>query len=195
MAPILPVGERESLSVMTISYRDRVGARFMVEAGLIGENDTAVEYPTVEELQVLSFKKFNDTAAASKSCRASGRHRIIRLFNGEATLVTTRADGTSYHAALCAGKVSCAAFTVETGIADAFIEQANGNLTAAGVEVPTGRRLEANTASIHRRLSESGDCPCADGWVKYKGEWVQPTDEEAAEAGYEKSARAAASRG
>ena len=42
-------------------------------------------------------------------------------------------------------------------------------------------------ASIHRRLSEEGDCPCADGWVKFKGEWVQPTDEEAAEAGYVKS--------
>ena len=47
---------------------------------------------------------------------------------------------------------------------------------AAGVEVPTGRRLQANVASIHRRLSEEGDCPCAACWVKYKGEWVQPTD-------------------
>ena len=102
-----------------------------------------------------------------------GGRRVIRILNGEATLVTTRADGTSYYASLCAGKVSCAAFTIETGIADAFIEQANGNLTAIGVEVPTGRRLEANTASIHRRLSEEGDCPCADGWVKYEGEWVQ----------------------
>ena len=83
--------------------------------------------------------------------------------------------------------MSCAAFTVETGIADLLIGQANGNLTAIGVEAPTGRRLEANVASIHRRLSEEGDCPCADGWVKYKGEWVQPTDEEAAEAGYVRS--------
>merc|ERR1719163_722420 len=41
VAPILPVGERESLSVMTISYRDPSMHEFMVEAGLIGENDTA----------------------------------------------------------------------------------------------------------------------------------------------------------
>ena len=77
-----------------------------------------------------------------------GEHRVIRIFNGEATLVTTRADGTSYYAVLCAGKVSCAAFTVETGIADLLIEQANGNLTAIGVEVPTGRRLEANPPAL-----------------------------------------------
>ena len=188
VAPVLPVGERESLSVMTISYRDPSVHEFMVEAGMIGENDTSVEYPTVEEtVTVLSFKSFNATAANLEVVPADAKRRTIRILNGEATLVTTRADGTSYYAALCAGKVSCAAFTIETGIADAFIEQANGNLTAIGVEVPTGRRLESNVASIHRRLSESGDCPCVDGWVKYKGEWVQPTDEEAAEAGYEKS--------
>ena len=189
VAPVLPGKQREALSVMTISYRDPTVHDRMVEAGLIGENDTTLEYPTVEEsVQVLSFKKFNDTAAdLGVAPGEPGGHRIIRLFNGEATLVTTRADGTSYHASLCAGKVSCAAFTVETGIADLLIEQANGNLTAIGVEVPTGRRLEANVASIHRRLSESGDCPCVDGWIKYKGEWVQPTDEEAAEAGYVKS--------
>ena len=165
-----------------------------VEAGMLAENDTTVEYPTVEEsVTVLSFKKFNDTAAdLGVAPGEPGGHRIIRIFNGEATLVATRADGTSYHAMLCAGKVSCAAFTVETGIADLLIEQANGNLTAIGVEAPTGRRLEENTASIHRRLSEEGDCPCADGWVKFEGQWVQPTDEEAAEAGYEKSDTASA---
>ena len=38
----------------------------------------------------------------------------------------------------------------------------------------------------------TGDCPCADGWVKYKGEWVQPTDEEADEAGYKRSDTASA---
>ena len=189
VAPVLPGKQREALSVMTISYRDPTVHDRMVEAGLIGENDTTLEYPTVEEsVQVLSFKKFNDTAAdLGVAPGEPGGHRIIRLFNGEATLVTTRADGTSYHASLCAGKVSCAAFTVETGIADLLIEQANGNLTAIGVEVPTGRRLKANVASIHRRLSEEGDCPCADGWVKFEGQWVQPTDAEADEAGFRKS--------
>ena len=189
VAPVLPVKQREALSVMTISYRDPTMHDQMVQAGLIGENDTTLEYPTVEEtVTVLSFVRFNATAAEiGVASRHVGEQRTVRLFNGEATLVTTRADGTSYHAMLCAGKVSCAAFTVEAGIADLLIEQANGNLTAIGVEVPTGRRLESNVASIHRRLSESGDCPCVDGWVKYKGEWVQPTDEEAAEAGYEKS--------
>ena len=49
VAPILPVGERESLSVMTISYRDASVHGLMVEAGLIGENDTAVEYPHIGE--------------------------------------------------------------------------------------------------------------------------------------------------
>ena len=197
VAPVLPGKQREALSVMTISYRDPTVHHRMVEAGLIGENDTTLEYPTVEEsVQVLSFKKFNDTAAdLGVAPGEPGGHRIIRLFNGEATLVTTRADGTSYHASLCAGKVSCAAFTVETGIADLLIEQANGNLTAIGVEVPTGRRLEANVASIHRRLSEEGDCPCADGWVKFEGQWVQPTDAEADEDPTRPTTRAAASRG
>ena len=41
-----------------------------------------------------------------------------------------------------------------------------------------------------RRLSESGDCPCVDGWVKFDGQWVQPTDAEAEEAGYVRSADA-----
>jgi hypothetical protein len=189
VAPVLPVGERESLQTMTISYRDPSVHDFMVEKGVIGENDTSVEYPTVEEtVTVLSFTRYNATAAdLGVVAKKVGEHRIIRIFNGEATLVTTRPDGSSYFSVLCAGKVSCAAFTVETGIADAFIEQANGNLTAIGVEVPTGRRLEENTASVHRRLSESGDCPCADGWVKFEGEWVQPTDAEAEEAGYVRS--------
>ena len=189
VAPVLPVGERESLQTMTISYRDPSVHEFMVEKGVIGENDTSVEYPTVEEtVTVLSFTRYNATAAdLGVVAKKVGEHRIIRIFNGEATLVTTRPDGSSYFSVLCAGKVSCAAFTVETGIADAFIEQANGNLTAIGVEVPTGRRLEENTASVHRRLSESGDCPCADGWVKFDGQWVQPTDAQAEEAGYVRS--------
>ena len=192
VAPVLPVGERESLQTMTISYRDPSVHEFMVEKGVIGENDTSVEYPTVEEtVTVLSFTRYNATAAdLGVVAKKVGEHRIIRIFNGEATLVTTRPDGSSYFSVLCAGKVSCAAFTVETGIADAFIEEANGNLTAIGVEVPTGRRLEENTASVHRRLSESGDCPCADGWVKFGGQWVQPTDAEAEEAGYVRSADA-----
>ena len=81
--------------------------------------------------------------------------------------------------------MSCAAFTVETGIADAFIEQANGSGTAIGVEAPTGRRLEATNrrrSTAYPGLRGGGGCPCADGCVKYEGEWVQPTDEEAAEA-------------
>ena len=43
-------------------------------------------------------------------------------------------------------------------------------------------------ASIDRRLSEDGNCPCTDGFVKLDtGEWVQPTEAEAAEAGYVKA--------
>ena len=54
--------------------------------------------------------------------------------------------------------------------------------------MPADRRLAEDTASVHhRRLEETGDCPCVDGFVLYKGEWVQPTDEEAAEAGYVRS--------
>ena len=79
VAPILPVGERESLSVMTISYRDASVHGFMVEAGLIGENDTTIEYPTVEEtVTVLSFKSFNTTAADLEIVPADAKRRTIR---------------------------------------------------------------------------------------------------------------------
>jgi hypothetical protein len=190
VAPILPEEERESLQTLTISYRDPAAHDVMVEEGLIGANDTSVVYPTVKEtLSVVSFKSWNATAAdIGVAPGHPGEHRFIRILNGEATLIMRRADGTTHRAALCAGKVSCAAFSVEVGIADAFEAQATGNLSAIGVAVPAGRRLADDTASVHRRLSEDGECPCSDGWVKVDGEWVQPTDEQLVAAGYVKDA-------
>ena len=190
VAPILPEEERESLQTMTISYRDPAAHDVMVEEGFIGANDTSVVYPTVKEtLSVVSFKSWNATAAdIGVAPGHPGEHRFIRILNGEATLIMRRADGTTHRAALCAGKVSCAAFTVEVGIADAFEAQATGNLSAIGVAVPAGRRLADDTASVHRRLSKEGECPCSDGWAKVDGEWVQPTDEQLVAAGYVKDA-------
>ena len=74
VAPILPVGERESLSVMTISYRDASMHDQMVEAGLIGENDTTIEYPTVEEtVTVLSFKSVQRDGGRPRRRARGGR--------------------------------------------------------------------------------------------------------------------------
>ena len=89
VAPVLPVKQREALSVMTISYHDPTMHDQMVQAGLIGENDTTLEYPTVEEtVTVLSFVRFNATAAeVGVATRRVGEQRTVRIFNGEATLV------------------------------------------------------------------------------------------------------------
>ena len=168
VAPVLPVGERESLSVMTISYRDPSVHDRMVEAGLIAENDTTLEYPTVEEtVQVLSFKKFNDTAAdlGVAPGEPGGPHRVIRILNGAATLLMPRNDGRVIEAPLCAGKVSCASYTVEASLADELRAQAIGNLTFIGVEVPTDRRLAEDTASVKEEDARRGlfdDAACED---------------------------------
>ena len=115
-----------------------------------------------------------------------GEHRVVRIFNGDAKLITKRADGRVIEAYLC-GQGTTPRSSRRASV-PTLRAQATGNLTAIGVDVPADRRLAEDTASIHhRRLEETGECPCVDGWVKYKGEWVQPTDEEADEAGYVKS--------
>ena len=143
--PVLPTQQRGTLSTISISYADTSLHEWMVEKGLIGENDTAVEYPGVEETAaVLSFKKYNDTAAdiGVAPGEPGGPHRVIRILNGAATLLMPRNDGRVIEAPLCAGKVSCASYTVEASLADELRAQATGNLTLVGVEVPTDRRLE-----------------------------------------------------
>ena len=92
VAPVLPGKQREALSVMTISYRDPTMHDQMVEAGFIGENDTTLDYPTVEEsVAVLSFVRFNATVAeVGVASRRVGEQRAVRIFNGEATLVALR---------------------------------------------------------------------------------------------------------
>jgi hypothetical protein len=187
--PVLPGKQRGTLTTISISYRDASMHDWMVENGLIG-NATTIAYPTVEETAaVLSFTRYNATAAdLVVAAKNVGEQRVIRIFNGGAKLITKRADGRVIEASLCAGKVSCASFTVKESLADELRAQATGNLSAIGVDVPADRRLAEDTASVHhRRLEETGDCPCVDGFVLYKGEWVQPTDEEADEAGYVKS--------
>ena len=116
---------------------------FLVAEGHIAANDTTpITYPRVAEtVTVTSFKKYNNTAVdIGVVSTKPGQTRVVRILNGAAYLLTEHVDGSTTRADLCAGTVSCAAFTVETGIADAFIEQANGNLTAIGVEqgVPQG---------------------------------------------------------
>ena len=188
--PLLPGKQRGTLTTISISYRDASTHDWMIKNGLIWNNATTIDYPSVEETAaVLSFTQYNATAAdLVVVAKKAGEHRTIRVFNGDAKLITERADGRIIEASLCAGKVSCASFTVEASLADELRAQATGNLSAIGVDVPTDRRLAEDTASVHhRRLEETGGCPCVGGVVLYKGEWVQPTDEEAAEAGYVKS--------
>ena len=71
-----------------------VGARSDGRAGMIGENDTSVEYPTVEEtVQVLSFttlQRHGRRPRRRARREPGGPPRRIRIFNGEATLVATR---------------------------------------------------------------------------------------------------------
>ena len=149
--PVLPAKQRGTLSTISITYADVSLHDRMVENGLIGENDTAVEYPIVEETAaVLSFKKYNDTVAdlGVAPGEPGGPHRVIRILNGAATLLMPRNDGRVIGAPLCAGKISCASYTVEASLADELRAQATGNLTLAGVEVPTDRRL----GSIDRNM-------------------------------------------
>ena len=166
--PVLPTQQRGTLSTISISYADTSLHEWMVEKGLIGENDTAVEYPGVEETAaVLSFKKYNDTAAdiGVAPGEPGGPHRVIRILNGAATLLMPRNDGRVIEAPLCAGKVSCASYTVEASLADELLAQATSNLTLVGVEVPTDRRLAEDTASVKEEDARRGlfdDAVCED---------------------------------
>ena len=166
--PVLPTQQRGTLSTISISYADTSLHEWMVENGLIGENDTAAEYPGVEETAaVLSFKKYNDTAAdiGVAPGEPGGPHRVIRILNGAATLLMPRNDGRVIEAPLCAGKVSCASYTVEASLADELRAQATGNLTFIGVEVPTDRRLAEDTASVKEEDARRGlfdDAVCED---------------------------------
>ena len=166
--PVLPTQQRGTLSTISISYADTSLHEWMVEKGLIGENDTAVEYPGVEETAaVLSFKKYNDTAAdiGVAPGEPGGPHRVIRILNGAATLLMPRNDGRVIEAPLCAGKISCASYTVEASLADELRAQAIGNLTFIGVEVPTDRRLAEDTASVKEEDARRGlfdDAVCED---------------------------------
>ncbi len=165
--PVLPTQQRGTLSTISISYADTSLHEWMVEKGLIGENDTAVEYPRVEETAaVLSFKKYNDTAAdlGVAPGEPGGPHRVIRILNGAATLLMPRNDGRVIEAPLCADKISCASYTVEASLADELRAQATGNLTLIGVEVPTDRRLAEDTASVKTEDARRGlfDVACDD---------------------------------
>ena len=94
-----------------------------------------------------------------------GEHRVVRIFNGDAKLITKRADGRVIEAYLCAGKVSCASFSVEASLADELRAQATGNLTAIGVDVPADRRLAEDTASVKEEDARRGlfdDAVCED---------------------------------
>ena len=162
--PVLPGKQRGTLSTISISYRDSSMHAWMEETGMIRPNETNVVYPKVNEtLAVLWFGQYNATAAdIGVPPKRPNEVRKIRVLNGKTMLITERADGTARADALCAGKVTCASFTVEASLADQLKADAAAGLAAAGVDVPAGRAL-----------AEEGECPCKSGYVKdADGAWV-----------------------
>jgi hypothetical protein len=155
--PALPAKERESLKTMLISYNDPSLHDFLVAEGHIAANDTGpFTYPRVAEtVTVTSFKKYNNTAVDIGIVSTEpGETRVVRILNGAAYLLTKRADGSTNRADLCAGTVSCAAFTVDSDLGAALKEQAIGNLSAAGFPLSEADHASINghTASIGRQL-------------------------------------------
>ena len=105
-----------------------------------------------------------------------GEKRFVRILNGGADLLTKHADGSTSRVGLCAGTVSCAAFTVDDDLGAALKEQAIGNLTAVGVEVSDADRknLTGHTSAIGRRLEEVDKVAITDPNNKAGICWVCP---------------------
>lgn len=107
-------------------------------------------------MKVLYFKKYNNTVVdIGIVAHRPVDKRIVRIFNGEAFLVTESPGEEVKVQGLCAGKVSCAAFVVDADLAAALVDQAVGNLTAIGVEVDP-EHLEGHTATVGRSLRQLG---------------------------------------
>ena len=146
---------------MLISYNDASLHDFLVAEGHITANDTGpITYPRVAEtVTVTSFKKYNHTAVdIGVVSTKPGQTRVVRILNGAAYLLTEHADGSTTRADLCAGTVSCAAFTVGVDLGAALKEQAIGNLSAVGVVMSEDDQatLNGHTASVGRRLRHHG---------------------------------------
>ena len=146
---------------MLISYNDPSLHDFLVAEGHITANDTGpITYPRVAEtVTVTSFKKYNHTAVdIGVVSTKPGQTRVVRILNGAAYLLTEHADGSTTRADLCAGTVSCAAFTVGVDLGAALKEQAIGNLSAVGVVMSEDDQatLNGHTASVGRRLRHHG---------------------------------------
>ena len=146
---------------MLISYNDPSLHDFLVAEGHITANDTGpITYPRVAEtVTVTSFKKYNNTAVdIGVVSTKPGQTRVVRILNGAAYLLTEHVDGSTTRADLCAGTVSCAAFTVGVDLGAALKEQAIGNLSAVGVVMSEADQatLNGHTASVGRRLRHHG---------------------------------------
>jgi len=127
-APVLSKEELDNVRTITVTIED--------DAKFEGEAKTTY--------------RIAKTVRSSKTAlyfQTSGGEKLF-VFNGEAYLITT--DGVRIE--LCEASVSCAAFQVDGGDAEALMEEAREALAAAGIE-SRARRLWGGGSWAHRLLN------------------------------------------